>query len=198
MSILTFRSRVLVLYKDGNFRVWRDVYRWLFIQELRKANVYGPELSDTTSRLHDYWHDHVRLYSYSDEYHGSRSNLLKVNKRYAQRGKVWIDRFKELLSQEAIWDVLCNNWDGLGAPCPLQIELDGVVGCPVSFSISGYSMSLNNARLAGLPGRCPGPLNLVTYNRRNVSFPGDSDCYGITMAKLADVRYRILRRKCSD
>ena len=198
MPTFTARSRILVLYRDGNFRVWRDAYRRLFIQELTKSGVYGPELSDSTLHGHTYWRDHVILYNYSNEHGGSRSNMLKVNRKYAQRGKVWIDRFKELLVQEAIWEVQCANWDGLGAPCPLQIELDGVVGCPVSFSISGYSMSLNNARLAGLPGRCPGPLNLVTYNRRNVSFPGDSDCYGITMAKLADVRYRILRRKCND
>ena len=194
MPMFITRSRALVLYVDGNFRVWRDTYRRVYIQEFRKAGVYGAELSDATSYDRAYWHDHVILHNYVHEYHGSRSDLFKVNRKYAQRGKVWIDRFKELLAQDVVWDVMCNNWDGLGVACPLQVRQDEVLGCPVSFYYSGHAVSMDKEYLVSLPGKCPGPLNRVISSRRNVSYPSGSDCYGITMKKLADVRTQIRRR----
>lgn len=175
----------LILYQEGEYQVHRDKHGIVRIKRKRIVEAGNGFTSETFV----WWHNLTRLNGYWSVYlfSGSRTEKLAVNRKYAKRGKVWIERWKMLLAGE-LWTARCDDWDGQDTACPLQRDgTDGAPSCPIRFFFMGYS----GGRLRELPGICDGPLNDVSAN---VCLPIRKDKHGFSMSHLHKIRREIWAR----
>lgn len=186
--------RPLVLYEKDSYRVWRDGRAKIYIQQYKEYTIHEGDVGFNGVTAGHYWQDLTIFWGATFSYAGSsRKRKLALNKKFAAKGKAWIDRWKLLLSS-SMWEVKCDDWDGQGTPCPIQREReDGTLGCPIRFFFMGYSGSYPASH--PLPGKCTGPLNYK--HGRNPCVPSgstNSDKHGFSMLDLARVRNEIWQR----
>ena len=187
--IIRVHCKPLILYQDKQYRVYRDRDANLRVEQGRSYSFSNP---DGTREECKGWFEISRFYPYQSQYRwATRKNKLALNKEYTVKGIDFINHWKQLLDQ-GIWEVRCENWDGLGTPCPIQIERDGAQLCPIRFSYMGYGGGLSST--VPCPGKCPGPLNHSALRR--ICAPTTCDEYGISMHDLAKIRYDI-RERCN-
>jgi len=172
----------LTLYEEAEYRVRRTKHAEIYIEERRVS---------TRDEEYIFWGHLKTLRGFRWGYTlADRKEKLARNKEWAEKGRVWIARWKELLSGP-MWKVRCDDWDGRGTPCPIQRPMEsGEMGCPIRFFYLGYGGGYPPTR--SLPGMCDGPLN-STYST-NVCVPSGEDVHGFIMSHLALVRRRTTER----
>jgi len=183
-----YHCQPLTLYEEEEYRVRRD--------ERHRASVERKRTYQDDNKTKFYWSTLTCLWGYEGKYRfADRRGKLKANKKWAEKGKRWIEHYKLLLSGP-LWVVRCDNWDGQGTPCPLQRKReDGTMGCPTRFFFLGYSGSPDWLERP-LPEKCPGPLNYSCST--NLCVPTGTTCedaHGFDMADLARIRHEIWKRE---
>ena len=186
------RCHPLVLYQENEYQVLRNKHGIIHVERKHTVKV----AKSFTDKAFVWWRNLTQLDGYWSAYifSGSRAKKLAVNRKYAEKGETWIERWKMLLAG-GLWTVKCDDWDGQGTPCPIQRnKADGIPGCPVEFFFMGYGGGYPPKR--ELPGVCDGPLN-TTFSV-NVCLPSGRDKHGFSMAHLHEVRREIWARKIAE
>jgi len=172
------RVRPRVLWQDGNYRMIRYLVVWGYgdgtweAPEYSRPIVYWQIEQLTDTGVWDVIWDARAIHPFDghDYLYGNRKQRRQITRRYAQVGRDWLTRHKQLLAAEA-WVIQGGNVDGLGNPCPLLRNGNCVV---CKWWGDGY---VANGGSRACPGECDAPWYQTSFPQSYDKFGNSIDYY---------------------